>query len=415
MAEVLISEKLTIESITNELFVSREEIKELKKQIHYYKSNDYIKDILPNILSYDILIQNPLFKSLSDTNSALVNNIKELQLKMDDLTSRYNEILKWKDNHKCIFNPDDADQILYDKIYNEVKDDIINEINVKDSQDYINLKTINDNNNIRISELENTIKFDKQAIIDEVTLKLETNFSLEKEQIKQEHNNIINSIKKEYQKTIEDLKLEINSNSKNKKTKKDKNLESIDNKFGIFTFDVIDNEWKKYISCFTYKDILRMVKLDKFINDDKKVNKEDYKEVYEWLNIYELDENKIKLNYNIKRKINRCNIIHNKYKDKLKYVKFNINILSYMKNKDFDNFLKFLDEKINQINFDNMNIKEEIKYECKNELCSEYVIIKDTYCDDCIPFVKKCSDCNKEFVEDTILTKCFECRDIDED
>lgn len=246
-------------------------------------------------------------------------------------------------------------------------------------------------------------------------MKLETNFSLEKEQIKQEHNNIINSIKKEYQKTIEDLKLEINSNSKNKKNKKDKNLESIDNKFGIFTFDVIDNEWQKYISCFTYKVILRMVKLDKFINDDKKVNKEDYKEVYEWLNIYELDENKIKLNYNIKRKINRCNIIHNKYKDKLKYVKFNINILSYMKNKDFDNFLKILDEKINQINFDNMNIKEEIKYECKNELCSEYVIIKDTYCDDCIPFVKKCSDCNKEFVEDTILTKCFECRDIDED
>jgi hypothetical protein len=41
------------------------------------------------------------------------------------------------------------------------------------------------------------------------------------------------------------------------------------------------------VFCFTYKNILKMVKLDKFINNDNKVNKEDYKEIYEWLNVYE--------------------------------------------------------------------------------------------------------------------------------
>lgn len=37
-----------------------------------------------------------------------------------------------------------------------------------------------------------------------------------------------------------------------------------------------------------------MYKLDIFNISDKKVNKEDYKEVYEYLNIYELDPDKIK-------------------------------------------------------------------------------------------------------------------------
>ena len=164
-----------------------------------------------------------------------------------------------------------------------------------------------------------------------------------------------------------------------------------------------------------------MVKLDKFINDDEKVNKDDYKEIYEWLNIYELDKNKIKLNYNIKRKIKRCKLIYDKHQDKLKYIKFNINSLSYLKNNEFNEFLNILDEKIKQRKIPDNDFKDisdiiidkpikEVKIKCTNIKCNTYYEGYEDYCEVCNNNTKKCDNCGDEFITDKkYITECGDC------
>jgi hypothetical protein len=262
------------------------------------------------------------------------------------------ELLIWKKNHVCKINSDDIEK------------DIINEINSSKNINLDNLKT-NIRNELK-EEYENTISKLNDDII---FLKTDKKDDI-KEYIPIE-DNILKQTKEQNDSL---LKSKINNSSNN--IKKSNSSQISKNKSlhdSIFVFQDIDENWQKYISCFTYKYILKMVKLDKFINDDNKVNKEDYKEIYKWLNIYELDEKKIKLNYNIKRKIKRCKIIYDKYQDKLKYIKFNINSLSYIKNNKFDDFLNILDEKINQrnipkIDFGDLSDDILIKYSILNNI-----------------------------------------------
>lgn len=319
---------------------------------------------------------------------------------------------------------------------------------INKNQDYINLKKINDDNNLRILELESKIAGltsnindnilfkqlkEQNSILSENNKKLEQDIKdikddylkvqnkkiiendneellkqkiLYEEKLK-EKDKIFNEYKEQTDEKIKNIELKLNTNNskpspsfENKKEKqsKTKNNKNIYN--SIFVFDKLDEDWMKFISCFTYKDILKMIKLDMFINDDNKINKESYKEVYEWMNIYELDEKKIKSNYNIKRKIKRCKILYNKHHDDLKYIKFNINILSYLKNDEFDEFMKILEEKIKQRNlplndFDDLSdniININNKYEnvkCFKK-CGNYghgcynEVIDRIYCQECM-------------------------------
>lgn len=348
---------------------------------------------------------------------------------------------------------------FHDFLHNKNNDKEIKmeSINIKESNEYKDLEKINEKNNIRISELEeklskldsniednvlfkklkeqnslliknnenleselkeikqnfnsnaniSDIKDNNINIDDKINKALEkqkttlyNDFSIKIENIKNDNKILLDSIR-EKDKVINDLQSKLN----NKRIKKDKKIENNENKFGIFVFDTMEEDWKKFISSFTYKDILRMLKLDEFINNDSNINKEDYKEVYEWLNIYELDEKKIKSNYNIKRKIKRCKIIYEKYPKQLKYIKFNVNNLSYMKNKEFDDFLNILDEKIKQIKIPNndledisdniLNINTKIKENIKDsktntKKCGNYghgcynEVIDRTYCQECM-------------------------------
>lgn len=332
-----------------------EYLDELKEIVYFYKNyKDEFLDFI-NMKKNNININN--------NNIDIINSPEYIKLKQDYISLKtIND-----DNNSRILDLETKLGMLTSNIEDN---DLFKKIKTQNNILLQNNKTLNaenedfkkkldilENNNINISDI-------KEDSID-INLKINEALESQKKSLSQEYENkysknvlsLSESIKT-LEQTIKDLnekndslqkELEkIKLNSKTKKIKKEKNNENIDNKYGIFIFDKLDEGWQKYISCFTYKDILKMIKLDMFINDDNKINKESYKEVYEWMNIYELDEKKIKSNYNIKRKIKRCKILYNKHHDDLKYIKFNINILSYLKNNEFDEFLNILDEKIQQ-------------------------------------------------------------------
>lgn len=115
------------------------------------KRNENMKNIIKNDTNNihkecDLRIHN-----LYNINKGLVNQIKELQLQVDDL-------LEYKKNHVCVFNPEDIEHELYDRIYKDVKKDIISEINVKETQEYIEISKINKKNDEKIKKMESDIK-----------------------------------------------------------------------------------------------------------------------------------------------------------------------------------------------------------------------------------------------------------------
>lgn len=368
-----------------------------KKEFHDFlnnKNND--KEI--KIESINIKESNE-YKDLEKINEKNNIRISELEEKLSKLDS----------------NIEDNDLFKQIKMQNNILLQNNKTLNAE-NEDFKKRLDILENNNINISDI-------KEDSID-INLKINEALERQKKSLSQEYENkysknvlsLSESIKT-LEQTIKDLnerndKLQEELQKiKSNKIKKDKKL--TDNKSNnkdklynsIFIFDKLNEDWQKYISCFTYKDILKMLKLDMFINNDKKINKEDYKEVYEWLNIYELDEKKIKSNYNIKRKIKRCKIIYNKHHDDLKYIKFNINMLSYMKNNEFNDFLDILDDKIKQRKLPNndledisdniLDINTEIIENIKDSKtntkkcgnyghgCNSYVINR-TYCQECM-------------------------------
>lgn len=57
------------------------------------------------------------------------------------------------------------------------------------------------------------------------------------------------------------------------------------------------------------------------------------------------------------------------------------------------------------------------EYPCKNECCVDFVNTENTYCDDCILYVKLCKYCNTEYSDAySNSKKCFDCRtEMEED
>jgi vacuolar-type H+-ATPase subunit I/STV1 len=246
------------------------------------------------------------------------NNYNDLKCKYDKLKTDYDDLKKWKDSHYC--NSDINIEDIKLNINKDVKDEYeknIKKLNITilKLQEDINILNMNkidkienpiDNNILfkslkdknkkldeKLNDLVNSNKIDKQSIIDEITFSLESKFSIEKQEIRNEYNGIIN----ESDKKINNLKKQLNQNIK----KIDKNIKNKNDKYSddnllnsIVFYNNINSNWKNLVSCFTYNKIFQLYKLDIFINEDKKVNKDNYKEVYEYLNIYELDPDKIK-------------------------------------------------------------------------------------------------------------------------
>jgi hypothetical protein len=78
-----------------------------------------------------------------------------------------------------------------------------------------------------------------------------------------------------------------------------------------------------------------------------------------------------------------------------------------------------MEKELEQIKKNKENISESIEshneeYSCKNECCCDYVYSPDTYCSDCVLYVKKCKECDDEYSDkDTNCKKCFDCRNED--
>lgn len=400
----LIKEVDNIKKEFNELSSKYSELSSNYKILNDQYKNGYN---IENILSYEILIKNPMYKSLSDTNSALVTEIKDLKKNNEFLKLQLDDLLQWKNNHKCIFNPDDVEQELYDNIYNNVKDDIINEINIKDNPDYINLKSINDKLYTKVSELEEKLtKLDSNIDDNELFKKIkeqnvllsENNktLNIENEEIKKrlnilENNDNINipdinidskineEVEKQKQDILKNLENKYSSNIssltesikclqqsidiyKEEKEKSDKIIndlkEQINNKKIKNTNKSDKYSYESlYDSIYIYDDIslpyqkFRASKTYRKLLDEiefgNKIDNISYEDIVDWINKNEKTTFKSKY---VKNKYNRSKIILDKYKDdifKIKNLKFSISYISNMSDSKFNEWLIILDDKFN--------------------------------------------------------------------
>lgn len=352
---------------------------------------------------YDELLEEKnKYNSLYNINKKFVNEIKELKTQNEKLQLQFNELSKWKDNHRCDnINIDNVEQELYDKIYNDVKQDILEE--VKNSND-INLDGIKINVREELKkEYENNI-----FILNSTITKLNEDITFLKsdknnKDISIEYNNLINIEKqvndalnnqkefltKEFKKekdiinldfnkkfvglqnTIENLQSQLNNNKKNIKKNNEKTVKySIEDLYNsIIIYDNINSDWQKYYASITFNKINIINNLDIKIKRDEKVDKESYFEVSEWINKNE------KINYTsnyFKIKHERCLYILEKYKNKLdclKCIKFSPSYITNMNKSQWKKWLEIFDNKINNlynILEDNIgNNKIDICLECK--------------------------------------------------
>lgn len=151
------------------------------------------------------------------------------------------------------------------------------------------------------------------------------------------------------------------------------------------------------------------------INEDNKVNKENYEEIEHYINKYEIGNYKSPY---IKNKIKRCIDLISHFGNKIEYVKFNLSEISRMSDKKFNEWKNILDIKLNDngssseeeiiktddeihvnngfnnIDFSkfNFNFKtnkkdeknDEKQYDCGSAGCKNKVLKEYTYCTNCI-------------------------------
>ena len=136
---------------------------------------------------------------------------------------------------------------LIKKIFEQ--DKIINSLNkiespIEDNELFKSLKEKNKQLEMDLNDYKN---FDKQSIIDEITLSLESKFLTEKQEIKNEYNDIINNVKNEKDKTINNLKKQLNHNiKKGEKIIKNKNDKYSDDNL-LNSIIVYDNFKKMFL------------------------------------------------------------------------------------------------------------------------------------------------------------------------
>lgn len=123
----------------------------------------------------------------------------------------------------------------------------------------------------------------------------------------------------------------------------------------------------------------------------------------------------------LKEKYNKINTVLKLFLNKYNFNGFNdiSNFLdkyfAFLKKynfKDFEDIILFVNKFQEKENVDvNNNNSQNNEYECKNECCPDIVNKPDTYCEDCVLYVKICKYCEKEFSDGySNSKKCFECR-----
>lgn len=291
------------------------EVDNIKKEFNDLSSKYNILDVkykngynIENILSYEVLIKNPLYKSLSETKSGLVKEIKELKKDNESLRLQLNELIQWKNNHKCSenLNIDDVEQTLYDRIYNDVKSDINSEINIKESPEYIEINNLNKSYHEKILNLEKDIKNIRlssniednelfRKIKEQNVLLCESNKTLkdDNEKIKQKLNiiennnnsesinsiNIDSKIKEEVEKQKQDILKDLENKYSSNITSLTESIKCLQQSIDIYKKD--KEESNKIIN-----DLKEQINIKKIKNTNKS-DKYSYESLYNSIYIYD--------------------------------------------------------------------------------------------------------------------------------
>lgn len=252
---------------------------------------------------------------LEKTNyNILCESYKMLEQKMKTLQNKYNDLLIWKKNHNC----------------NNVN---INFKNIDKHKEII--LQLNKNIKIKYNPLYLELKYENEI--------LRYNYNIQKNVDLFDFDNINND------------KLE-----KNKKTNKDLpflNCPIIN----INKNEDLDNiDWKIHVSTEIHNIIKNNYGLYEKICKDKNVNRETLNEAIIYI-IKKRDMKDTRQNrHYIRKTLLRSFYIYNTYKDKLKYISFNFSKMVKISNKNWNVFLEYLNNVIN-------NIKT-IKYELPLEV-----------------------------------------------
>lgn len=225
----------------------------------------------------------------------LSESYKKLERKMERLQNKYNYLLVWKENHDC--NNIDVNLLKTDE-----------NIMLKDTPNYLKLKKekeilqLNYNN---IPKKDNSLIFNN--INDKVKHKQKTNIN---EEIPFSKCPII-------------------------KINKDEDLHNID--------------WKIHVSTEIYNIIKNNYNLYKKIYKDKNVNQKTLKEAIIYI-INKRDMENTKQNrYIIRNTLLRSFYLYDTYKDDLKYISFSFGKMTRISNKNWNIFLEYLNNKLNNI------------------------------------------------------------------
>lgn len=318
-----------------------DEIKQNKNEFNIHSECVMKIDKIHN----DLLFEKNKNESLYNINKGLVNKIKCLQSQMDDL-------VKWKNDHIC-------------------KCDCSNNLNIKETEEYIEIKNINKIYNDKILQLESDIKkiqlnskFEDNHLFKQIRkqneiLSDEINILKKEEDISVEDNSLLLEINKKIKSDLDDIQNENNSVIKtireeiklniNNNSNKVKNNKTIYLSDSITIYKELYEPWQKYAGNFTYNKFRTLYEFDCLINDDDNVNKNTYIEVIQWLNDKpSLNKygNINKLSYHYKRKLNRIVEVYNKYKDRLINISINTGFLGRISDSDYKQWLNILDNKI---------------------------------------------------------------------
>lgn len=352
------------------------------------------------------------------------NNYRELKCKYDKLEADYNELKVWKENHICNSNVNIEE--IKTNIKNEVKkeyDEIIlklnSDINILNMnkidkieipiEDNILFKSLKEKNkqleedNKEIHEKFNDIK--NYNNINNFNIKINEALKIQKE----ENDIFIENIKQEYQKTINELKTQINNKSnKNKKDKENNNF--IDS---IKLYKNIDSKSKEYVSSYTYRQISDYNILRNLIIEEHK--EENYDNIINYMFKY-ISNRKSK--WYFMKKIKRCLYLYDTYNNNLKVFNFSISFISGLSDGDWSIWLNTLDEIINKDILNDKNVANDLENKvqnrnipkCVNEKCDNYYENYEYYCEFCNSNTKKCDNCGEEFITDKLyIIECGDC------
>lgn len=153
----------------------------------------------------------------------------------------------------------------------------------------------------------------------------------------------------------------------------------------LYTSNIYNKAIKSGVDPSNFKEIVNYIKENKMI-EEQQVN---------------IIRNKIYRCYSLESLYNDNK--YNSIKEYIERLNFSVKAISKLDQKQWtefrNNLIYKLDNELKRIKMDFIKLdKNEVyKYNCKNDCCSEMTNKNDIYCLGCIPFVKKCKDCDEAF------------------